>query len=124
MDVRARYGSVVIDLRSPQITADVIEVAVDIDHGMIKILAPENAVIDQQSLAWTGRGRVKDTMSPATGDARVVRLTGTVTSGEIRVHRGGVAMLSAMCSRDYVEELRRARTEGPQALTADDPTRG
>jgi hypothetical protein len=42
--------------------------------------------------------------------------------GEIRVHRGGIAMLSAMFSREYVADLRRAHREGGFP-TVDDPTR-
>jgi hypothetical protein len=42
--------------------------------------------------------------------------------GEIRVHRGGIAQLSAMFSREYWADLRRAHKEGGFPAV-DDPTR-
>jgi hypothetical protein len=40
----------------------------------------------------------------------------------VRVHRGGIAILSAMCSRAYLEDVRRAHRTGTMP-TVDDPTR-
>jgi hypothetical protein len=51
-----------------------------------------------------------------------VLLTGRIHSGEVRVARGGVAMLAAMFSREYVQDVRRARREGTWP-TIDDPAR-
>ncbi|MEV6771459.1 hypothetical protein AB0N05_22830 [Nocardia sp. NPDC051030] len=112
-DIKARYGSMVIDLRSPQIEGDdPIVVHADLDHGMVKLLVPDDAVIDQTELNWTGRGKVKDFAKPADADGRVIRLTGSVTSGEFRIHRAGIAVLSALFSREFFEDARRARKEG------------
>src|SRR5579862_6432654 len=74
-EVRARRGLVVIDLRSPQIPAGDLEVHLDLDHSAIKLLVAEDAVIDQWDLAWTGRGKVKQTYhhNPA-GTGRRIRL--------------------------------------------------
>lgn len=121
--VRARSGAAVLDLRSPRIADGDIEVAVDIEHGMLKLLLPVDATVDQWGVAWTGRGRVKDGEAPDAGTGRRVRLTGRVATGEIRVHRGGMAILSAMVSRAYLQDLRRAHREGGMP-TVDDPTRG
>ncbi|MFB8002337.1 hypothetical protein [Nocardia sp. NPDC056000] len=112
-EVKARYGSVVIDLRSPLIEGeDEIVVHADLDHAMVKLLVPDDAVIDQSELEWTGRGRVKDFTRPATTSGRVIRLTGAVKSGEFRVHRGGIAVLSALFSREFIEDARKANREG------------
>ncbi|WP_067698328.1 hypothetical protein [Nocardia jejuensis] len=112
-DIKARYGSMVIDLRSPLIEGDQpIEIHADIDHGMVKLLVPDDAVIDQSELRWTGRGRVKDFARPSDAAGRVIRLTGSVKSGEFRVHRAGIAVLSALFSREFFEDARRARKEG------------
>jgi hypothetical protein len=120
-EVRARRSLVVIDLRSPQIPAGDIEVHLDLDHSTIKLLVAEDAVIDRWDLAWTGRGKVKQTYhhNPA-GTGRRIRLTGQVRQGEIRVHSGGIARLSAMASRQYLADARRAHAEG-SAPTLDDP---
>jgi hypothetical protein len=121
-EVRAHRGHAVLDLRSPHIVAGEISVDVDLEHAMLKLLLPEDAVIDDWDLRRTGRGRVKDAEGGrATGGKRIV-LTGHMRHGEIRVHRGGIAMLSAMFSRGYVADLRRAHREGGFP-TVDDPTR-
>ena len=43
-------------------------------------------------------------------------------NSEVRVHRGGMAALSAMFSRAFVQDLRQARKNGSYP-TVDDPTR-
>ena len=53
---------------------------------------------------------------------RRVRLSGHAATSEVRVHRGGMAALSAMFSRVYVQDLRQARKNGSYP-TVDDPTR-
>jgi hypothetical protein len=122
-EVRSRYGQVVIDLRSPQIPDGEIEVALDLDHSTIKLLVAEDAVIDQWDLAWTGRGKVKQTYhrNPAGTGCRI-RLTGHVRHGGVRVASGGIARLSAMASREYLADARRAHAEGG-VPTVDDPAR-
>ncbi|MFE7796395.1 hypothetical protein [Nocardia sp. NPDC057440] len=117
-EVAARYGSLVIDLRSPRITGD-IAVHADLDHAMVKLLVPDDAVIDQTDLQWTGRGRVKDFARPKDAAGPVIRLTGTCARSEFRVHRAGVAVLSAMFSREFFEDARRARREDRTPTVAD-----
>ncbi|MFQ6397914.1 hypothetical protein ACLMAJ_31295 [Nocardia sp. KC 131] len=117
-EVTARYGSLVIDLRSPQITGD-IAVHANLDHAMVKLLVPDDAVIDQADLEWTGRGRVKDFARPREVAGRVIRLTGTSTRSEFRIHRAGIAVLSAMFSREFFEDARRANREGRTPTVAD-----
>jgi hypothetical protein len=121
--VRARHGQVVIDLRSPQIPDGDIEVDLDVDHATIKLLVAEDTVIDAWDLAWTGRGKVKQTYhhNPA-GTGRRVRLMGQARQGEVRVHSGGMARLSAMCTREYLADARRAHAQCG-APTLDDPAR-
>jgi hypothetical protein len=119
--VRAHRGSAVLDLRSPQIPAGDIEVEVDIDHAMLKLLVADDAMLDDWDLRRTGRSRVKDEGPDASGGRRIV-VTGQLRSGEIRVRRGGIAMLSAMFSRAYWDDLRRAHKEGGFP-TVDDPAR-
>jgi hypothetical protein len=104
---------VVIDLRSSEIPAGDIELYLDVDHAMVKVLVSDDAVIDQWDLAWAGRGRVKQAfLNSPHGDGRVVRLTGKVAHGEVRVQSGGIARLSAMCSREYLADARRAHALG------------
>ncbi len=122
LDVRAARGSVVLDLRSPRIEPGDIEVQLDIDHAMVKLLVPEGAVIDHDEARRVGRGRVKDwTGTSAAGGRRIV-LLGEMRNAEVRVHRGGIAILSAMCSRAYLADARQARREG-RFPTIDDPAR-
>jgi hypothetical protein len=120
-EVRVRRGIAVLDLRSSRIPPGDLEVHLDVAHGLVKLLLPNNAPVDQWDLQWTGRGRVKDWKAAAAG-GRQVRLTGTVRDSEIRIHRGGVAILSAMCSRAYLDDLRRSRRINGTP-TVDDPSR-
>jgi hypothetical protein len=129
-EVRVRRGSVVLDLRSPRLPAGELIVDLDLDRAMVKLLVPDEAVIEYEDVAWSGRGKVKDGVGqqarargaePAP-DARRIRLTGRISDGEVRVARGGVAILAAMFTREYVDDLRRAHKEGG-VPTVDDPTR-
>ncbi|MER6379579.1 hypothetical protein [Streptomyces sp. NPDC001250] len=61
-------------------------------------------------------GVVLDLRSPRIG------WDGPVTDAEIRIRRAGSAQLTAMCSRAYLDDLRRAHREGGLPVI-DDPTR-
>jgi len=120
-DVRVRHGVLVLDLRSPDVKGDV-EVRLDLQRSTLKLLLAEGDQVDHRDLDWTGRGQVKDDQRPAGPAGRRVRLAGHADNSEVRVHRGGVAALSAMFSRAFVQDLRRARKNGGYP-TVDDPTR-
>ncbi|HEY3652735.1 MAG TPA: hypothetical protein VGL33_32530 [Streptosporangiaceae bacterium] len=120
-DVRVRSGVLVLDLRSPEVTGDV-ELCLDLYRSTVKLLLAEGDQVDHWGLGWSGRGRVKDDQRPAEPGGRRVRLSGCAENSEIRVHRGGMAALSAMFSRAYVQDLRQARRNGSYP-TVDDPTR-
>jgi hypothetical protein len=121
-EVRARSASVVLDLRSPRLPGD-LEIRLDLHRAMVKLLLPEGARLDHWDLAWPAKGRIKDAQGPTEGaPGPRVRLVGSVTDGEIRVHRGGIAQLSAMCSKAYLDDLRRAHRTGTHP-TVDDPSR-
>jgi hypothetical protein len=120
-EVKARRGTVVIDLRSPQIPHGDIELDLSLDRATVKLLVAEDAVIDHWELAWAGRGQVKQTFhAGGTGTGRRIRLTGQVRNGEVRVQSGGIARLSAMCSREYLADARRANATGGRPAL-DDP---
>jgi hypothetical protein len=111
-DVRVRRGQAVLDLRSAQIPAGGIEICLDADRGVLKLLVAENARIDSAGLRWAGRGRLKDLAPCPAGGGRNITITGMVRGGEIRVHRGGMAILASLSSR---AELRRMHREHQQA---------
>jgi hypothetical protein len=121
-DVRASRGVVVLDLRSPQIAAGDIEVSLDIDHAVVKLLVADGAVIEDGDTRRIGRCRIKDWTGVGAADGRRVVLTGEMRKAEVRVHRGGVAILSAMCSREYLADALAARRERNYPAI-DDPTR-
>jgi hypothetical protein len=123
-EVRGHRGATVLDLRSPRIEEGDITVTVDLDHGMLKLLVADDAVIDDWDLRRVGRGKVKDAVGGIAGDTggRRIVLRGTLDHAEIRVNRGGVAQLSAMFTREYVADLRKVHREGGFP-TVDDPTR-
>jgi hypothetical protein len=123
-EIRSRHGRVVLDLRSPQIPDGDIQIDLDLDRSAVTLLVAEDAVIDQWELAWTGRGKVKQTFHhPAASPGRRIRLTGHVRRGEVRVHSGGIAQLTAICSQEFLADARRAHANG-RLPTLDDPARG
>jgi hypothetical protein len=121
-DVRASRGTVLLDLRSPQIAAGDIEVQLDIDHATVTLLVPDGAVIDAGEARRIGRCRVKDWTDIAAPGGRRIVLGGELRHAEVRVHRGGIAILSAMRSREFLADALQARREGRRP-TIDDPAR-
>lgn len=111
-EVRAHRGTATVDLRSPQIPAGEIMLGIDLDHATLTLLVPDGAVIDDWDLRRSGRGRVKDPEGPGQPEGRRIVLTGQLRGAEIRVRRGGLAVLTAMCSREFLADARRARKEG------------
>lgn len=117
--VRAHRGVAVLDLRSPQIPGGDIEVEAELDHGTLKLLVADDAVVDDWDLRRAGHGRVKDAAGPRQPAGRRILVTGELRDSEIRVHRGGTAVLSAICSREFLADARRARREGRHPSVAD-----
>ncbi|MFE9446755.1 hypothetical protein [Streptomyces sp. NPDC006739] len=126
IQVRARRGLAVLDLRSPGLP-DGIELHLELQRATVKLLVPEDAVVEHWDLRWSARGKVKDAQGrtaeeSALARTRRIRLTGVAADSEVRVHRGGIAVLSAMCSRAYLQDLRLAHRTGGHP-TVDDPAR-
>ena len=107
-DVRASESSVILELRSPRIETGDIQVNLDIDHSMVKLLVPEDTIIDAGDLRRVGRCGYVD-WSGAPGRAgRVIRVVGEMRRSELRINRGGVAIVSAMLTGEYLADLRNA----------------
>jgi hypothetical protein len=119
LDVRARRGAAVLDLRSSRIPEGDVEVQLTVDGGMVKLLVPDGAVIDTDNLKWLGRGRVKDWTGVPSTDGRRIRLTGAVRDGEVRIHRGGIAILSALLSRAFLDDCIQAHRTGTEPTVLD-----
>ncbi len=100
------------------------------DHAD-RVKIPANHAVTKRLGNWTTARRfqvrahrgsaVLDLRPDASGGRRIV-VTGQLRSGEVRVRRGGIAMLSAMFSRAYWDDVRRAHKEGGFP-TVDDPAR-
>jgi hypothetical protein len=110
-DVRASRSSVVLDLLLPELEPGEVEIDLDLDHSMLKLLVPDGTVIDDGDLRRVGRGRVKDWTGTPSAGGRVIKLTGEIRSGEVRVRRGGVAILSLLASRAH-RQVREAQKAG------------
>jgi hypothetical protein len=111
-DVRASRGIVVLDLLLPELEPGDIEIALDIDHATVKLLVPDGANIDHDDLRRIGRVRVKDWTGTAAPGGRRIKLAGEMRNAEIRVHRGGVALLSLFASRKTRRQVREAHRAG------------
>ena len=108
--VEADRSLVVVDLLLPRLPSGDIEIDLDIDHSTVTLLVPGGAQIDDAGLRRIGRGRVKDHTGTGSRAGRRILLTGEMRSSEVRVHRGGVALLSFLPS--HLREVRRAHRAG------------
>jgi hypothetical protein len=111
-DVRAARGIVVLDLLTPKLEPGEIEITLDIDHATVKLLVQDGAVIDDDELRRIGRGRLKDWTGSAAPGGRTIKLAGEMRDAEVRVHRGGVAILSLLASRSGRKQVREAQRAG------------
>jgi hypothetical protein len=110
---RARVrGIVVLDLLLPEIEPGEIEIVLDIDHAKVKLLVPDAAAIDDGDLRRVGRGRVKDWTGTARPGGRRIELVGEMRNSEVRVPRGGVALLSLLAARTTRRQVRDAHRAG------------
>lgn len=110
-DVRASQSSLIIELRSPRIEPGDIDVRLDVDHTMVKLLVPDGATINQNELRRVGHCGFVDWSGASTPGGRLIRIRGEMRGGELRINRGGIAIVSAMLTREYLEDLRRALRE-------------
>src|SRR5947208_5828856 len=118
-DVRASRGTVLLELRSPRIPAGDIEIRLDLDHAMVKLLAPDGAIVDHDDVRRVGRCGYVDWSGTPAPDGRRIRVTGEMRRSELRVNRGGIAIVSAMLTREYLDDLRRAFGETHAASLED-----
>jgi len=106
--VRATSSSVILDLRSPRIERGDIQVALDVDHSMVKLLVPEDAVVDLDHVHRAGRCGFVDWSGAPAPDGRAIRISGEMRGSELRINRGGIAIVSAMLTREYLTDLKQA----------------
>ena len=111
-DVRASRSFVALDLLVPEIEPGEIQIDLDIDHTTVKLLVPDGANIDHDDLRRIGRGRVKDWTGTAAPGGRQIRLVGEMRNAEVRIYRGGVAVLSLLVSPEHRRRLREAHRAG------------
>jgi len=105
LQVRARGGKVVLDLRSPEIDGD-IDITLDLQRSVVTLLVTGDASIDQWELRLAGHGRVKDA-APARDGTRL-RLHGNACDSQVRIQRAGAAELTGMLSLSRLKEMHRA----------------
>ena len=107
-DVRASQSSVILELRSPRIALGDIELNLDLDHSMVKLLVPDGAIVDTDELRRVGRCGFNDWSGTPGPTGRVIRVVGEMRRSELRINRGGIAIVSAMLTGEYLADLRRA----------------
>ena len=117
-DVRTSSSSVVLDLLLPEIPDGEIEIALDLNRSALKLLVPDGAIVDSDDLRRVGRGRVKDWTGTAAADGRRIRLVGEMRDSEVRVNRGGVAILQTLLSREGHRQVREAHRQGRLEMPA------
>jgi hypothetical protein len=110
-DVCTSAGLVLLDFLLPRIDTDQIEVHLDVDHGLVTLLVPDGTRIVQDDLRWMGPGHVRDWTGAASPGGRTIHLGGEVRWGDVRVRRGGVAVLSLL-KQGQAGAVRRAYRDG------------
>jgi hypothetical protein len=107
-DVRAFRGSVIVDLRSPRIEPGEIQVTLNAERSMVKLLVPEDAVVDHEQVHRVGRCGFVDWSGAPSPGGRVIRIAGEMRRSELRINRGGIAIVAAMLTGEYLAELKQA----------------
>lgn len=110
-DVRIRGGLAMLDLRSGQIPEGDLEIRLRAERGLFRLLVAEDVRIESADLKWIGRGRLKDLPGASAGSGRTITISGRVRRGEIRVHRGGMAIVASMFDRGELHRMHRAHQE-------------
>lgn len=110
-DVSTTSGVVVLDFLLPRIDAERIDVRLNIDHGLVTLLVPDGTRIEQDELRWVGPGHLRDWSGAPSPDGLTVRLEGEVRWGDVRVRRGGVAILGLL-KHGQVGAVRRSYRDG------------
>jgi hypothetical protein len=111
-DIRASRSSILLDLLLPELEPGEITVDLDIDHSTVILLVPDGTNVDHDDLRRIGRGRVKDWTGTGSPGGRTLRLTGEMRSAEVRIHRGGIAILRLLLTRSSRGAVGRARKQG------------
>lgn len=111
-EVRATRGLVVLDLLLPRLEPGEIDIFLDVNHSTVKLFVPDGANIDGDDLRRVGRGRIKDWSGSGSPEGRLIRLSGEMRSSEVRIHRGGVAILQLLVNPRTRRDVRRAQREG------------
>lgn len=119
IDIAASRGYVVLDLLTSGTEAGDIDIHLDLDHAVVKLLVPDSTQIDDDDLRRLGRGRVKDWTGVSTAAGRRITLRGELRNAEIRVHRGGIAILSFLLSGRSLSTVLQAHRDGRLAQSRD-----
>jgi hypothetical protein len=110
-DVSTSAGVVLLDFLLPRIDTEQIDVHLDVDHGLVTLLVPDGTRIVEDDLRWVGPGHLRDWTGAASPGGRTIHLGGEVRCGDVRVRRGGVAVLSLL-KHGQAGEVRRAYRDG------------
>ena len=111
-DIAASRGTVVLDFLTSLIEPGEIDIHLDLDHALVKLLVADGTHIVDDGLRRVGRGRVKDWSGEGNTGGRRINLRGELRDAEIRVHRGGIAILSLLLYGRSVRTVRQAYREG------------
>jgi hypothetical protein len=111
-DIAASRGTVVFDFLTSRIEPGEIDIHLDLDRALVKLLVADGTHINDDDLRRVGRARVKDWTGQGTAGGRRVNLRGELRDADVRVHRGGIAILSQMLSRRSRAAARQADRDG------------
>lgn len=110
-DIRSSRGNLLLDLRSPRLAAGDIEIWLDLDSAVLRLLVPDGADIDDSRARRYGECRVRDRAGTGAPGGRRVVLGGQLRTSEVRVRRGGQAASAARSPRYLAGALRQRRDD-------------
>ncbi|WP_243063392.1 FAD-dependent monooxygenase [Humibacter sp. RRB41] len=103
--VRADRSRIVLDLREAcrrftgvTVTAELVETTL--------ILLVEDGTQVRNEVEWSGKGTFKDRWGHGENGAGTLTVLGSAQGSEVRIHRGGVAVLDDLTSWERLRELR------------------
>jgi 2-polyprenyl-6-methoxyphenol hydroxylase-like FAD-dependent oxidoreductase len=103
--VQADHSRLVLDLREACRRFTEVVVAADLVETTLVLLVGDGTQV-HNAIRWTGRGKLKDRWGRGESPSGILSVSGNARGSEVRIHRGGIAALDDLTSRERLLELR------------------
>jgi hypothetical protein len=110
-DVRSSRGNILLDLRSPRLRAGTVEIWLDLDSAVLRLLVPDGADVDDSRARRHGDCRIRDRAGTGAPGGRRILLGGQLRTSEVRVQRGALPVRARRSPRNLAGALRARRDD-------------